>query len=224
MRKKIMATYSALDYKISEKECYLPFIDYELVTKRDKSNFSILLGIVSNKYRDEICVWSNDAINSEAIKDISSKFTIESKSLDNLSIGKMNEESLTFKKLMLEDKDFDVRMAFNGRKQARIMNENQNNSLRELMKILIYSYGDKLDFMNENYLTKLNSTTLESLDNPEINPHIQGILLKLSYNLNILNGNLWNADVENMIKVLNSSLKILALPKKYYSADDLFLI
>ncbi|CAI2361739.1 unnamed protein product [Moneuplotes crassus] len=233
---------AASDPKIYELRCFLPFIKYELDKGINKSNLSILLAIVSNKYRDQHCVWSNEGFNYAVIKFIctqlednvnqihfSTKSTSEGTAgPEIISMHDMIQDSCNYAKRKLEDQTFNEDMFFNSRKSAFIMNHTQNKFFRNLMLLILYSYGIRFGLQDGKELSKKwNPFIIENLYNSEVTSHIKGLLLKLYCNMNIVSNESQNSlfnNVNDSIKILRSSIEVLEFLQDSCIIEDLFYI
>ena len=73
--------------------------------------------------------------------------------IENMDLKEINQRSLSHKDEKLEDEDFKEELFYEGRAHASIMTFNENNSLRELVKIIIYSYGFEIGYNNDASLS-----------------------------------------------------------------------
>ncbi|CAI2385590.1 unnamed protein product [Moneuplotes crassus] len=226
---RVGSTSSKLtEHNIFEIECFIPFIQYELDKEISHANLSILLGIISNKYRDHRAVWSYDSTNSEAIKYICDKLDQEIGKFEDLDLIEMANKSNIANNEKLQDQIFTKAMFCEGRKQAYFMVQNQNSSLRELMKLLIYSYGFKTGlYTDSSFINKGNEWIIKGFTSSETSPHIKGLLLRLFCNINIPDShseNLLQTQEDIISKILDVSLETLNSFEDDESVEDLFLL
>ncbi|CAI2387094.1 unnamed protein product [Moneuplotes crassus] len=213
----------------SELDCLLPFLNYELTKEEDDYthiNYSLLLGMVGNKYRDENCFWTFGEVNVEVVRFVCGQ--MKSEDFVDFDFEAVVKECREYKKRKIEDFAFGVRMLYDGRKQARIMWKTQNKYLKELVKVLMYSYGVKFGICgSEEFKKKWNSFVLQNWSLTDDSPHLRGLLLRLFCNLNILNQISEipsHNDNQSIEKILEPSFKILNSFSEYTSTENLFLI
>ncbi|CAI2383161.1 unnamed protein product [Moneuplotes crassus] len=213
---------------IYEKECFLPFVQYELSKGEDLCDLSILLGLVSNKYRDAWCIWSFCISNPPLIKYVCEHLKSHIFPIDELEIDSIIRLASDYKEELLENEDWKAEMFFEGRFQADIMLKNQNTHLREIMVMVIYSYGIRCGLINDaDFVEKSNIFILESYRHQRISSHILGLLLTLSCNINVPseNSDLPTRDQkDSMNMMISSCLQVLNSFENYDSIEDLFLI
>ena len=125
-------------------------------------------------------------------------------------------------------------MVYEGRMQAKIMAKNQNEALRRLIIILLYSYGISLQVINDpNFIENLNSLSSAEFMAARGNDHISGLLLRIFCNINDIYRNEQDQSPEpnqEIDKMLDSCLSLLnknnasVKIEDYRSSERLFLV
>ncbi|CAI2384151.1 unnamed protein product [Moneuplotes crassus] len=227
---------------VYEVESFLPFIQYELTKTNDKltkendseinkenekCNFSLLLGIVSNKFRDQNVIWSYDGLNYAVIEYLGDYLLDHIRDIKDLDFTEMNKASLSYKKKKCEDQDFCELMFYEGRKEAAIMSYNQNNSLLKLVKIVIYSFTFKDGNNDADLITKWNKLISQGYSDNELCSHIKGLLVILFSNINFPSQNCESSlkiDEGDLNKIIDCNLETLSSFNASDSAEDCFLL
>ncbi|CAI2361557.1 unnamed protein product [Moneuplotes crassus] len=216
-----------INQKIYEEKCFVPFILKEVNDGWDRCNLSILLGLTTNTYKDESCDWSCGILNYGVIDYISKKLKDEVSKMADPNLNDIGRRILTYTEQHLEDENFNLAMFYDGRKQANLMILNQNDTFRDFMKAMLFSYSIKIGLQDDiNFITYWNNCIKKFCESRNINSYISGFLLRLSKNINIPANYLETPSKDqkrSMGTIFDSSLNFLCMLKNNNQVENKFL-
>ena len=119
-------------------------------------------------------------------------------------------------------------MFYQGTKEATVMGYNENNCLRGLVRVVIYSYGVRVGSHKESISwSDINDFVMQGLFDDKINSHIKGLLLITFSNINFTDTSpepSQKVNLKVLSQIVDKSLEILNSFQSYDSTEDLFLV